>query len=225
MPYETTITFTLDTICPWTYLAKRRLRKALAQVQSSHPDAHFTLKILPYRLYPNLSSTGEDKYTWYRRSRYGDSEEKMNMYTTLMTAYGVAEGIKFKFGGTMSNTLPAHRVIWYFQEEKGCETAERIVAGLYRMYFEEERDPSSRETLLEALAGAGIEKKEAERVVDDEDEGLMDVKMLIQEQAGNGIDAVPYVVVEGKRRDFTLVGAKEVDEYVKILEQCIKESR
>jgi len=225
MAYETTITFSLDTICPWTYLAKRRLRKALSQVQTSHPSAHFTVKILPYQLYPDLPSTPQDKHTWYRRSRYGDSEEKMTLYTTLMSAYGVAEGIDFKFGGTMSNTLPAHRVIGYFQEEEGCETAERIVDGLYRLYFEEERDPSSKETLLEALAAAGIDEVEAKRVVEDEDEGLMDVKMLIQEQTGNGIDAVPYVVVEGKRRDFTLVGAKEVSEYVKTLEQCIKESR
>jgi len=48
--------------------------------------------------------------------------------------------------------------------------------------------------------------------------------MLIREQAGNGIDAVPYIVIEGKRRDFTLQGAKEVPEYVKALEQVIKES-
>jgi len=48
--------------------------------------------------------------------------------------------------------------------------------------------------------------------------------MLIREQAGNGVDAVPYVVIEGKKRDFTLEGAKEVAEYVKVLEQVAKES-
>ena len=35
---------------------------------------------------------------------------------------------------------------------------------------------------------------------------------------------VPYVVVEGKRRDFTLVGAKEVGEYLKTLEVVAKEA-
>ncbi len=49
--------------------------------------------------------------------------------------------------------------------------------------------------------------------------------MLIREQAGNGIDSVPYVVIEGKRRDITLVGAKEVDEYVKEFEKVAKESK
>lgn len=41
--------------------------------------------------------------------------------------------------------------------------------------------------------------------------------MLLQEQRVNGVNAVPYVVIEGRRRDFTLEGAKEVGEYVKIL--------
>src|SRR6266536_1173862 len=48
--------------------------------------------------------------------RYGDSEEKIKMYITLMTAYGISAGIHYKFGGTVANTLQAHRVIQYFQE-------------------------------------------------------------------------------------------------------------
>jgi len=225
MPYETTITFTLDTICPWTYLAKRRLSKALTQVHESHPDTHFILRFAPYQLYPNASQEGEDKYAWYKSSRYGDSEEKMNMYTTLMTAYGKDEGIDFKYGGMMANTLQAHRVLHHFQETKGPETANKIVDSLYKQYFEEEKHPSKHETLLAATNEAGIDEKEAKAFIEDEDEDLMDVKMAIREQAGNGVDSVPYIVVEGKRRDFTLIGAKDVNEYVKTLEQCIKESR
>ncbi|KAK3116026.1 hypothetical protein LTR53_004032 [Teratosphaeriaceae sp. CCFEE 6253] len=223
MGYDSTIFFTLDTICPWTYLAKRRLAKALSLLPDSTPVT-FTLKYLPYQLYPSASQAGEDKYEWYRRSRYGDSEEKMKMYTTLMSAYGVAEGIDYKFGGTVANTLQAHRVIQHFQEVKGAETADKVVGSLYRQYFEEERHPSSRETLMRALADAGVEEAEARQFVEDEDEGMMDVKALIREQAGDGIDSVPYIVFEGRRRDITLVGCKEVEEYVKALKQVIKES-
>lgn len=95
---------------------------------------------------------------------------------------------------------------------------------MYSQYFENEKHPSSAETLLKATADAGISEAEARAFIEDEYEGLQDVKMLIREQAGNGVDAVPYVVIEGKRRDFTLQGAKEVEEYVKTLEQVIKES-
>ena len=96
--------------------------------------------------------------------------------------------------------------------------------ALYSQYFEQEQHPSSSATLLKAVQTAGIPETEAKAFIDDESEGLMDVKMSIQEQAGNGVDAVPYIIIEGKRRDVTLEGAKEVEEYVKALQQIIKES-
>lgn len=184
----------------------------------------FTVKYLPYQLYPNAPQEGEDKYAWYRDARFNGDEEHMRKYVVLMTAYGKAEGIAYKFGGRVGNTLQAHRVIQLVQETKGPDAAEKIVDSLYRQYFEEEQHPSARETLLKALEEAGLGETEAKKIVEDEDEGLMDVKMLIREQAGNGVDAVPYVVFEGKRRDFTLEGCKEVDEYVKVLQQVVKES-
>lgn len=88
---------------------------------------NFTIKYYPYQLYPEASKEGEDKYQWYKKSKYGDSEDKMKMYVTLMTAYGVSAGIDFKFGGTVGNTMDAHRVIQHFQEEKGPEVADKIV--------------------------------------------------------------------------------------------------
>lgn len=213
------------TIATRTYLAKRRLAKALSQLPASSP-VNFTIKYFPYQLYPEATRAGEDKFDWYKKSRYGDSDEKMRMYTALMGAYGKAEGIEYKFGGTVANTLQAHRVVWWFQKEEngGAKVAERIVAALYRQYFEEERHPSSTETLMKAVLEAGVEEKEARRVVEDEELGLRDVEAVIREQKGNGIDAVPYIVIEGKRRDVTIEGCREVEEYVKNLERVIKES-
>ncbi|QIW95488.1 hypothetical protein AMS68_001006 [Peltaster fructicola] len=223
MVFESEIQFTLDTICPWTYLAKRRLSKALAQLPDDAP-VKFTVKYMPYQLYPEATQEGEDKFAWYRKSRYGDSDEKMKMYTTLMSAHGVGEGIDFKFGGTVANTLQAHRLIQHYQQSKGAAVADCLVNSLYRQYFEEELHPSSDQTLLVAALEAGIDEGDARAFIQDKDEGLMDVKMLIREQAGNGIDAVPYVVLVGKRRDITLEGCREVDEYVRSLERIIKES-
>ncbi|TKA71594.1 hypothetical protein B0A49_04727 [Cryomyces minteri] len=224
MPYESTISFTLDTICPWTYLAKKRLDVALARVRSANPAATFVVKYLPYQLYQEASKEGEDKYAWYMASKYGGSEERMKIYTTLMAAYGVGLGIDFKFGGTVANTLDAHRLVQHYQSQRGPACADALINSLYRQYFEEERHPSSPQTLLTAAQEAGIDEKEARAFIEDEYEGLQDVKMLVREQTGNGVDAVPYVVLEGRRRDFTLQGAKEVDEYVKTLEQVVKES-
>ncbi|KAL2038206.1 hypothetical protein N7G274_009154 [Stereocaulon virgatum] len=227
MVYESTIAFTLDTICPWTYLAKRRMDLALEIFRSSPAaeDVKFIVKYFPYQLYPNASKEGEDKYEWYKKTKYNDSEEQMKKYTTLMSAYGVAVGINFKFGGKVANTIDAHRLIQHYQEEMGPETADKIVNSLYTQYFTQEKSPCAPETLLKAATDAGIDRSKAEAFIGDEYEGLPETKMLIREQAGNGIDAVPYIVLEGKRRDFTLEGAKEVEDYVKEFEKVAKESK
>ena len=79
--------------------------------------------------------------------------------------------------------------------------------------------------MLKAAKDAGIDEAEAEAFIGDEYEGLQEVKGLVREQAGNGIDAVPYVVVEGRRRDFTIEGAKEVEEYLRVFEKVVGESK
>ena len=96
--------------------------------------------------------------------------------------------------------------------------------ALYTQYYEHGRHPSSLSTLLTAATAAGISEKEARTFISDEDEGRQNVKRLIREQALNGIDSVPYIIFEGKRRDFTLEGAKEVEDYVKALNQIAKEA-
>ncbi len=148
----------------------------------------------------------------------------MQKYTQLMSAYGAAEGIDFKFGGTVANTLHAHRLIQHFQETKGSKVADGIVRSLYRQYFEEERHPASDETLVRAAVEAGVEEKEAREVVGDRKEGLRETEMLLRDAVGNQVDSVPRIVIEGKRRDIELEGAKEVDEYVNALKKIVKES-
>ena len=64
-------------------------------------------------------------HTRYKKSKYGDSEEKMRMYTTLMSAHGDSAGIKYRFDGVVANTLQAHRLVQHYQEEKGPEVADK----------------------------------------------------------------------------------------------------
>jgi predicted DsbA family dithiol-disulfide isomerase len=87
----------------------------------------------------------------------------------------------------------------------------KILVGQRRQKFNKETE-------------AGIPEAEAKKVILDKDEGLRDTKMKIQEQASNGVDSVPFVVFEGKRRDITIQGANEVEDYVKALEKIVKES-
>jgi len=63
----------------------------------------------------------------YKKEKYNNSEEQMQKYTTLMTAYGVGSGIDFDFHGTIANTMDAHRLIQHYQESLGPEAANKIV--------------------------------------------------------------------------------------------------
>ena len=65
------------------------------------------------------------------KSRYGGSEERMKMYTTLMSAYGTPLGIDFRFDGTVANTLQAHRLVQHYQELKGEDVATKILDCKY----------------------------------------------------------------------------------------------
>ncbi|KAJ9133479.1 Thioredoxin-like protein [Coniochaeta hoffmannii] len=232
--YESQITFTLDTICPWTYLAKRRLDAALAQARSlpeitSHDIIFKPPLIRPYQLYPDFPADdggGTDKYAWYRDTKYDGSEERMQTYARLMASYGAEAGINFSLRGVISNTLEAHRVIQQVQEERGPEAAGRVVDALYRAYFEEEKAPASVETLVAACQEAGIGRDEAERLVSERrEDALRETKRMVLEQKMDGVDSVPSIRIEGRRRDITLVGAKSVEEYVKALVTVAKESR
>ena len=96
---------------------------------------------------------------------------------------------------------------------------------MYSQYFENEKHPSNDATLLKATTDAGIPESEARPFIEDKSDGIRDVQILIREQAGNGVDSVPYIVLEGKGRDITLIGAKEVEEYEKALETIARESK
>ncbi|KAL8829061.1 MAG: hypothetical protein Q9170_006334 [Blastenia crenularia] len=166
----------------------------------------------------------------------------MQKYVTLMTTYGKQVGIDFDFHGIVAGTLDAHRLIQHYQENLGPEVADKMVDSLYAQYFTQRAHPSSPETLLKAAMTAGIDEADAVAFVRDESEGLQETKMLLREQASNGIDSlsltlangekvgidrlrqVPHILVEGKRRDFTLEGAKEVGQYLKTLEAIVKEA-
>ena len=132
-------------------------------------------------------------------------------------------GISLRFDGAIGNTFHAHRVIQYFQEEKGEELAGRLVDALFRKYFCEGKHPAADDTLVDACVEAGIPEGEAKDVVQDREKRERQCKMDIR-VAGTDVDAVPMVSVEGKRRDITLRGAKEVRQYVDALQTVIKES-
>lgn len=204
-----------------------RLGEALAQVAASPAanDVSFTIVFRPYQLHPEYPSEPQDKRNWYKTAKHDGSDQKQEVFEATMGALGATVGINFSFGGTMSNTFPAHRIIQHFQEAKNAEVADKLVEALYSRYFEYEQDQNSKQVLIEACVEAGIAEAEAREVVEDESEGKIETRNMIRMASMDGVDAVPHILIEGRKRDFTLIGAKEVADYAKALQTVIKESK
>lgn len=175
-----------------------------------------------YTIHSDLPSS-VSKSEWYLDKIHNSNKDAQASYQAHMSSLLAPFDVKLSFEGDIGNTLPAHRVIQYFQKEKGEDVAGKIVEGVYKRYFCEAKHPAGDETLIEACVEAGIPEDEAKDVVLDSEKGKRDVENEIR-SVGMDVDAVPVVVIEGKRRDITLTGAKEVDAYVKALETVIKES-
>jgi len=146
-----TIDVISDVICPWCYVGKRRLEKAI-------PGFDVRVRWLPFQLNPQMPKEGISRKE-YRTAKFGKWERSLEL-DAKMLAIGEAEGIRFAFDKIerTPNTVDAHRLIW-LAEKQGVQDA--VVEGLFRAYFTEGQDISNRRTLLDVVAEAGLGRAEA----------------------------------------------------------------
>src|SRR5262245_60689713 len=158
-----------DVICPWCYVGKRRLEKAIAALNRQH---EVRVRWLPFQLNPTMPKEGISRRE-YRTKKFGSWERSLEL-DAQMAAAGEAESIHFAFDRTerTPNTLDAHRLIW-LADKQGVQDA--VVEGLFLAYFTEGRDISNRQTLLDVVAEAGLDRGKAEAVLNSGD-GLEAIK-------------------------------------------------
>jgi predicted DsbA family dithiol-disulfide isomerase len=188
-----------DVICPWCWVGKRRLEKAIAMLG---PDAKAKVTWRPFQLNPTMPREGADRCQ-YIKAKFGSLDRFQKMEDRLVEI-GAAEGIGFEFGRItrIPNTLDAHRLIWLAQRH-GRQDA--VVEVLFRAYFADAVDVGAPKHLVDIAVSAGIERAWAEEMLAT-DEGL---KEVIAEEAWfkeMGIDGVPGFVVNGQ---FLFSGAAE----------------
>jgi len=172
-----------DVICPWCYIGKRRLEKALALLEG---EAQVELRWLPFQLNPEMPREGMARAD-YRARKFG-SVERGRSLDARVAAEGQGEGIAFAFERIerTPNTLAAHQLIEIAQQEG---RGDAVVDALFRAYFEQARDIGDPEVLAEIAArcevagwpGAADEKR---------------VAALEASMRGLGISAVPTFIFD-----------------------------
>jgi len=207
-----TIKIYSDVVCPWCYIGKRRLERALAQVGR---DIRTTWR--PFQLNPTMPKDGMDRRT-YLEAKFGSLTAFHQMEEHVLAA-GAAERIPFTFEkvARTPNTFLAHRLIWH-AEQQGCQDA--VVESLFRGYFTEGADIGSVPVLGQLAGRAGLDAAVVESFLHSE-EGATEVKA--EEAAGHrlGIRGVPYFVINGT---VSISGAQPPDIFVSAFQQAEKAS-
>jgi predicted DsbA family dithiol-disulfide isomerase len=173
-----------DVVCPWCYIGKKRLEKALSLVEGElRPE----IRWLPFQLNPGMPKEGMPRAE-YRKAKFGSAERSRELDARVI-AEGRSEGIDFAFDRIerTPNTSAAHQLI-ALAENQGP-----VVDALFRAYFEEAKDIGDPKVLAEIAAQCGVKgwPQEGERPA-------RDVAALEEEVRAMGISAVPTFIFERK---------------------------
>ncbi|KAI9041502.1 DsbA family oxidoreductase [Aspergillus affinis] len=216
-----------DTICPWCYVGFRRLSRAIATHKTTHPADTFTLTWHAFYLNPNSTTCpGVDKTEFYK-SKFG--ADRTAAIFQRLSAVGDAEGITFRYGGRTGNTRDSHRLLWYAgqlekKEREGAAPVQsdvvgglqtRVVERLFRAYFEEEKNITDRQVLLEAAQTAGLDRAEVERFLGSE-EGGQEVDVEAYRAQRRLVTGVPYFTVQG---EYAIEGANEPEAFLEAFDR------
>jgi predicted DsbA family dithiol-disulfide isomerase len=192
-----------DVICPWCYIGKRRLEKAIAL--SGRRDVQ--VRWLPFQLNPHMTREGMNRRE-YRTAKFGSWERSLALDAQVNEA-GRAEGIPFAFDKIerTTNTLYAHRLIWLADREGGQDA---VVEAVFRAYFTEGRDISRTPTLLNVVAEAGLDRSKAEGVLHS-DEWVPEIEAAEKQARRAGVQGVPFFVINNT---LSLSGVREASAFL-----------
>jgi predicted DsbA family dithiol-disulfide isomerase len=199
-----TVNVISDVICPWCYIGKRRLETAIASFERQQA---VRVRWLPFELNPTMPQAGISRKE-YRIRKFGSWERSLELDAKLVEV-GETEGIHFAFGRIerTPNTVDAHRLIW-LADQQGCQDA--IVEALFRAYFTQGRDITNRQTLIDVVAEAGLERQHAENLLNSE-EGMDAIKEAEGLSRRYQVDGVPFFMINNQ---ITLSGAQQPNAFL-----------
>ncbi len=192
-----------DVVCPWCYVGKRRLERALELYRARRPDAPApTVTYHPFQLNPDIPREGVPRAE-YVEKKFGP--RGYGAHERLVHA-GAPLGIAFAFDRIerQPNTLPAHALIEWARR-RGVQPA--VKEALMKAFFVDARDLTDPRTLADVAAEAGLDRAEAETAIADA-ELLKHVAEEEEHAKTMGIHGVPFFILN---RRLAVEGAQPAD--------------
>ena len=197
-----------DPVCPWCYIGKTLLDRALAE-RPRHP---FTFRWQPFQLNPDMAEGGMDRPA-YLEAKFGGKQGAARAYAPVLERAGKA-GLSIDFAAIerIPNTLDAHRLIHW----AGVEDRQMPVAmGLFRAYFEEARDIGDKEVLSDIADSAGMDSAVVMKLLKS-DIDAEDIRRKDAQFREMGITGVPTFIVAGQH---AVPGCQPPELWIKIIDE------
>ena len=197
-----------DIVCPWCFIGKHRLEKAIAL----NPDIPVEVHWRPYFLNDWIPREGISREQ-YLTTKFG-SPERYKGIAQRVSAAAAAEGLTYAMDkiSRQPNTLDAHRLIrWADEIGKAAEMKQRLMD----LYFTEGADLTSHTVLAQAAADIGLDAEATRKALaSDKDVAEIEREALSAKEAG--IDGVPCFIFGGK---FAISGAQAPEYLAEAIER------
>jgi predicted DsbA family dithiol-disulfide isomerase len=201
-----------DLICPWCYIGKHRLERALTERARLPLERRWQ----PYELNPDMAVGGIDRFA-YLSTKFGGAERARQVYSVIEeTAERDGLAMRLDRIKRTPNTLAAHRLVRFASR---LQLADRMTDLLFAAYFVECLDIGDRDVLLAKAAEAGIDPVLAR----DHLSGNADVAAIRATESVArqiGIQAVPCFIFN---RRYALAGAQEPSAFLPLLDLAAEE--
>ncbi len=187
----TRIDIVSDTICPWCYIGKRQLERALATLAAE--GLKFQVHWNPFQLNPDMPKEGRDRAS-YRAWKFGSAEKAAALDQRIIeAAAGVGLAFRTDLMTRTPNTIDAHRLIW-FAGQNGVQDA--AMEAVFKAYFVAGRDVGDHSVLADCAAEAGLSRQEVLNFLAGD---LADAEMRAADQAAReaGVSGVPSFFLDG----------------------------
>lgn len=203
-----------DYVCPFCYIGKRTLEKALVQ---SGFESQAEISFKAYQLNPNTPTDSAVSTYDSLAKKFGQTVEQAKEMTKGVAQHARSVGLEYDFDNMVeANTLAAHRLVkWAETQEKDAELTEQLM----HQYFVEARNVGDHEVLLNIAEEIGLPREEAKQVLAT-DQFMAQVQVDIAEAGQIGVQGVPFFVVN---RKYALSGAQPLEAFVEALEQIAEE--
>ena len=201
-----------DVVCPWCFIGKRRLEKALATFE--HRD-DVVVRHRAFQLQPDaidVVSTSE-----HLAEKYRVSPEEVKQMQANVCAVADGEGLCYNLDKTLSgNTFDAHRALAYAAT---VGKQNELLEAMYSAYFEKSLPLFSHEDICKVAETVGIQSKDLLSVLESDlfQEAVVKDRKVASELGATG---VPFFVVDMK---YGISGAQPLEVFLQTLETAWQE--